>query len=292
MFPIFNFRFTEDNPIPFEIFRIEEHHFLIRKGNQPRRDNFYVIFLVTEGEGTYFIDFQQYEIKPNTLIFFAPSQVHYWEISKNTKGYGVPFEEGLIELFGLKDFLTNLKLFDFMEGASVLYLEGRNVDSVNRIFDNIYSEARSKEFRRNQLLASLMQILFIKAQRMLPHAGGNLTLNAGEKLVREFVRLVQQKVMIEHEVASYASDLGVTQGHLTETVKTVTGATAGELLRRRLVLEAKRLLAHSELSVEQIGGQIHFHDASYFSRFFKREASETPAEFRESFRRKYQTSQR
>jgi len=292
MFPVFNFRFTQDNPIPFEIFRIEDHHFLIRKGNKPRRDNFYVIFLVTEGEGIYFIDFQQYTIKPNTLIFIAPSQIHYWEISKNAKGYGLPFEDGIIELFGLKDFLTNLNLFDFMEGASILHLDGETAGPVNHIFDNLYLEARSKEFGRNQLLASLMQILLIKVHRMLPGMGGNRTLTAGEKLVREFVRLVQQKAMTGHEVSSYASELRVTQGHLTETVKTVTGATAGELIRRQVVLEAKRLLAHSDFSVEQIGRQIQFHDASYFSRFFKRETGESPAKFRENFRKKYQTSRR
>ncbi len=284
--PVFSFRYTDDDPIPFEIFRIEEHRFLINSGNLPRRDNFYVTFWVTEGMGAYYIDFQQYAIKPNTLIFIAASQIHYWEISKNAKGYGVPFEEGLIDLFGLKDFLSSLNLFNFMEGASVLHLEGQNADSVNRIFENLYSEAHSKEFGRNQLLASLMQIFFIKAQRLLPNADGNRKLTAGEKLVRDFMRLVQQKAMTEHEVAFYASELSVTQGHLTELVKTITGATAGELIRRRLVLEAKRLLAHSDLSVEQVCEQINFQDASYFSRFFKRETGESPRSFRDDFHKK------
>lgn len=62
------------------------------------------------------------------------------------------------------------------------------------------------------------------------------------------------------------------------------GVTAGALLRQRLVIEAKRWLAHSEWTVAQIAENLNFADASYFGRFFKRETAVTPRTFREDFR--------
>jgi AraC-like DNA-binding protein len=81
-------------------------------------------------------------------------------------------------------------------------------------------------------------------------------------------------------VSEYAKLLGITANYLNETVKTVTGQTAGELIRDRLLLEAKRWLIHSELSIAQVADQLHFDDPSYFSRFFKKYAHCSPGDFR------------
>ncbi|HEY1121221.1 MAG TPA: helix-turn-helix domain-containing protein, partial [Haloferula sp.] len=54
------------------------------------------------------------------------------------------------------------------------------------------------------------------------------------------------------------------------------------------LLDAKRLLLYSELSVAEIGYRLGFKDPSYFGRFFRRYESRTPAEFRDEIREKYQ----
>jgi AraC-like DNA-binding protein len=89
-------------------------------------------------------------------------------------------------------------------------------------------------------------------------------------------------------VRDYARDLGVTTSHLNESLRLETGLTAGELIRARLLLEAKRLLLHSELTMAGIGYELGFEDPSYFSRFIRRELKTSPAEFRSLIRQKYQ----
>jgi AraC-like DNA-binding protein len=81
--------------------------------------------------------------------------------------------------------------------------------------------------------------------------------------------------------------LGVTTSHLSDSMRLETGLTAGELIRARLILEAKRLLLHSELTIAEIGYELGFGDPSYFSRFVRREIKTSPAEFRDRIREKY-----
>jgi AraC-like DNA-binding protein len=74
---------------------------------------------------------------------------------------------------------------------------------------------------------------------------------------------------------------------LTESLRLEIGLTAGELIRARLLLEAKRLLLHSELTVAEIGYELGFEDPSYFSRFVRREIETSPVELRNQLREKY-----
>jgi AraC-like DNA-binding protein len=65
--------------------------------------------------------------------------------------------------------------------------------------------------------------------------------------------------------------------------------SAGAIVRQRRLLDAKRLLSHSDLSVSEIGYRLGFQDPSYFSRFFRKSTGSAPAEFREAIREKYQS---
>ena len=86
----------------------------------------------------------------------------------------------------------------------------------------------------------------------------------------------------------YASLLNVSAGHLSELVKEQSGRPAINHIHERLVLEARRLLFHTQHSLKEIAFDLGFTDASYFNRFFKRETNVTPAEYRLSTREMYQ----
>jgi AraC-like DNA-binding protein len=85
-------------------------------------------------------------------------------------------------------------------------------------------------------------------------------------------------------VRAAAAELGVTPGYLNEVVKAGTGRTPAQLLRQAQVLEAKRLLAATGLTVARIAHEVGFADPAYFCRFFRRETGLTPGTFRRSAR--------
>ena len=83
-----------------------------------------------------------------------------------------------------------------------------------------------------------------------------------------------------HQVADYASHLGYTEKSLARAVTASMGITAKTFIAARIVLEAKRLLVHTDLAVSTIGDRLGFDEPTNFSKFFKREEACTPAEFR------------
>ncbi len=89
-------------------------------------------------------------------------------------------------------------------------------------------------------------------------------------------------------VREYAEAMGISESHLNNIMKSMTGYTPARLIHNETILEAKRLLIHSDLTVSEVGYHLNFEDPSYFSRFFKRETGLNPKQFRIGIREKYQ----
>jgi AraC family transcriptional activator of pobA len=71
--------------------------------------------------------------------------------------------------------------------------------------------------------------------------------------VRHFQDLVERGYLEERQVSQYADKLAISADHLNELVKKRLGRTASAVIHDRLLLEAKRLLLHSERSVKEVG---------------------------------------
>ena len=111
---------------------------------------------------------------------------------------------------------------------------------------------------------------------------------SGEKLLlRKFQAKIDECFRESHEVADYASLLHISAGHLSEVVKSQSGKPAIKHIHERLVMEARRLLFHTDHALKDIAFDLGFSDTSYFNRFFKRETGVTPAEYRTGIRKMY-----
>jgi AraC-like DNA-binding protein len=97
--------------------------------------------------------------------------------------------------------------------------------------------------------------------------------------------LLEEHVVSVQSPAQYARLLHVTERALNEATRRALGQTAAQLIRDRLMLEAKRLLAHSQESITSVATQLAFEDPAYFSRCFKKHTGRTPLEFRQSLAR-------
>lgn len=84
----------------------------------------------------------------------------------------------------------------------------------------------------------------------------------------------------------YAQMLFITPNHLNAICKEVAGKNATEIIKRRVLLEAKRLLTHTTMTVTQIAYELGFEDNSHFGKYFKSEINETPEKFRTNFNNK------
>jgi AraC family transcriptional regulator, transcriptional activator of pobA len=92
--------------------------------------------------------------------------------------------------------------------------------------------------------------------------------------------MVEDNYQNNLSVNEYADKLAITPNHLTQTVNQLTGKTSSQIIKSKQVLEIKRLLVHTNLTVTEIANRLNFPDQSYFTRFFKRETGVSPLQYR------------
>ena len=131
------------------------------------------------------------------------------------------------------------------------------------------------------LIRAFLTIILKKTQQLyqVPSLENS---NAGIRLTASFTKLFEEdfKTLSPRSLEDYARQLNVTQNHLNDTVKAVTGKTPGTLIRERIIKEATQLLLHTRLSIAEICYMFNFTDPSYFTRFFKRYTGMTPGQYR------------
>jgi AraC family transcriptional activator of pobA len=104
---------------------------------------------------------------------------------------------------------------------------------------------------------------------------------SSNRLIVRFFNFLENHFQDEAQVHFYAKLLHVTPNYLNIVYKKEAGSSAGQYIRQRVLLEAKRLLAMSQKDVKEISFDLGFEDAAYFSRFFKKHTGSTPRDFRE-----------
>jgi AraC family transcriptional activator of pobA len=103
----------------------------------------------------------------------------------------------------------------------------------------------------------------------------------GQQRTASFSRLVEQHFREHWSVARYAAELAITAAQLNNVCRRSLGCTALEHVHRRVLLEAKRNLIYTTMTVAQIADLLGFSDVAYFSRFFRRLERVSPRDFRQ-----------
>jgi len=239
------------------------------------RHQFYTFILVTSGAGSHDIDFETYDLKPNRLFLIAPGQIHAWNDLKKVSGFVVMFTDTFVALSKGRKIMSAWPLFrnDLPAFVDLETGEAKSWEEECKLMD---SEARTPDvYSRDAVFYSLGKLL-VRASRL--YAAYQRETRPDK--VFEFRKLVEKHFVRKKTPSDYASLLHVSPNHLNAIVKKLTGKSAGEIIRERVILEAKRLLAHTTLSVSEIAYQLGFSDNSYFGRFFRRQTKQTPEGFR------------
>jgi AraC-like DNA-binding protein len=103
-----------------------------------------------------------------------------------------------------------------------------------------------------------------------------------EELLWGFLALLSKHVKTERNLQFYANRLFVTPKYLTQTVKKLSGKTAGKYIDDLVIVEAKNLLRDPSLTIAQVADRLYFSDQFFFSKFFKRYTGITPSDYRKS----------
>lgn len=256
---------------------------------KPHYHDFFQIILF-EGPGTMMHDFRDFSVKKPTLIFLSPGQVHTMRNRPGLQATLVSFTQSFFDHAAPPpSMLFEMPFFFPEENQPWFVIPQKELAGIRTIFDDLQCEFDRAESGADEVLRATLRILFVRLRRLYSDVRPQEPSSRAARLARQFHVTVETHVNEMRTLEEYAKALSVTSNHLNDVVREQTGRSAGDIIRQRKLLEAKRLLSHSDMTVSEIGYELAFRDPSYFSRYFRRYAGRTPAEFRAEIREKYQS---
>ncbi|UKJ07528.1 helix-turn-helix domain-containing protein [Solitalea lacus] len=247
----------------------------------PHRHSFYQLMYIAEGSGKYTVDFNTFDVNPGQLFFLAPGQIHSWNFSDNTDGSIINFDESFFTSVCYNPhFLNEFPFFNSMTQRSTTMLKEEIKEQALSLFAHIKQEHEAdSDFKNDYIRALMLQLLVVLARACQPEKS-NETTRYNYTLLRNFEKLIETNFKTKKLPKEYAELLYITPNHLNAVVTSTTGKSAGELIRDRILLEAKRMLVNSGQTISEIAWHLNFEDNAYFSRFFKKYTGVSPDEFR------------
>lgn len=201
-------------------------------------------------------------------------------------GVSICFTQEFLDLEGCNTF-SQLPIIGNPHNAHELALPAEDLRFVDEIGARLLAEYESPAGYRSTMLLAWLRVLLVHLSRMY-EAQYPITGNiADREVLRRFRTLVNEHYAMHHEVADYAAMIQLSTGHFSELIKKQSGKSPIEHIHDRLILEAKRLLFHTDSSIKEIAFRLGFEEPSYFNRFFKRLTDGTPLAYRTMIREMY-----
>ncbi len=284
------YSFEPEEAIGNPLFRINRNDCVVNYSKAdfliPHRKDYYFMAFVKRGNSRHWIDMTPYTIQPDAFYFTVPHQVQLKEVTEPFSGMSLSFTEDFLAM-DEGGALRNLPIIQNPHDGHELLLNPADLVFVDDLLEKIHAEYHSHYDWQQSMLLAYMKILMIYLSRLYTEQLSNAKTSPDRLLLKKYLSKIDEHYAGLHEVADYADMLNISAGHLSELVKEQSGKPAIVHIHERLVMEAKRLLFHSDYAVKEISFLLGFEDASYFNRFFKRLVHTTPVMYRDDIRKMY-----
>lgn len=241
------------------------------------RHGYFELFFFNKGGGTHLIDFNACEVEDHSIHIVRPGQIHLLQRAKDSFGAVIHFSLDLLE--GMRSSLVHSP---FLHNASIstVTLTAAEYTEMQWLLDKLEEESSRKPVHA-ELMKSYAVVVVLKYLQLMESKFPELT-GVISDTFNDFRILAEQEFVQHHAPGYYAEKLNITEGQLQKICLKYTGHSTADYLKKRLLLEAKRLLYNSSRSVKEIAYELGFEDPSYFNRFFRKNTNCTPKEFREA----------
>lgn len=247
---------------------------------------YYDITFITEGEGSFSIDNQDYVAAPRDVIFSQPGEMRNWDIENIANGYALIFEDKFLSaVFKDSLFVQHLSFFSFGMHSSCIHLPDELYIRILQLLKDIKTEIDT--YRQNDvhvlraLLYEILMLLDRTYRKMIP--AGSENKEGSNAYIRKFIELVNDCFREQHSVRYYADKLCITPNYLNEITNSVMRVSAKQYIQDKIIEESKRLLAYTDASVSEIAFGLHFSTITYFVRFFRLHTGMTPLSYRKKY---------
>ncbi|MFH6990925.1 helix-turn-helix domain-containing protein [Flavobacterium sp. FlaQc-48] len=243
--------------------------------NQAHRHDLHSFFLLEEGIVSIEIDFQKYTIRPSSIIYIHPDQVHETKTVENitvscwaihNENLNPEYLKLLKEITPAKPLLLDKDTFSIISETVSLYIQ--------------FTELKSDKLYHSFLKDSCNALVGLAISQYLKHSPSTEKASRFEVITKSFREILEDQYTTIKRPAGYAQKLNISIPYLNECVKNATGHSVSYHIQERVILEAKRLLFHSDKSVKEIATVLGYDDFAYFSRLFNKVTGMSALAFR------------
>jgi AraC family transcriptional activator of pobA len=236
-----------------------------------RHARLHQVLMIARGGGRATLDGDSHDLSNGSLANVPTGCVHAYSFTPGTEGWVVTIpaevlDEGLAEGEGLRPLLARACVVDGTEEI---------VATIKAIFAGFDARAFA---RAHELRARVALLAGLVARAIAEDAPAGAP--AETNLQRRFETLIEAHFTEHWPVAAYASRLAVSPTHLSRVMRAATGQPASAAITERVIREARRNLAYSNLSIAQVAYALGYDDPAHFSRVFRRATGLSPRAFR------------
>ncbi|MGP3789545.1 helix-turn-helix domain-containing protein [Pseudomonas sp. B392_1p] len=241
---------------------------------QPHRHaDLFQLFYIQRGHSRVEIEGKRHNIEQASLQVVPPLCVHGFQFPEDIEGYVLTLAAPLVARF-------EAELGPHLSGADCYPVDDSR-HYIDTLFAALLAEYEGSKPFRDTLLQSMVSTLMIWICRRRQSLGARSTERSREYLA-SFIKLVEGHYREHLSVEDYAHRVGVSGTYLNNLCRQLTGQSALQVIHQRLLLEAKRDLIYTGMTISRLSDNLGFSDPTYFSRFFKRLSGQSPNAFRAS----------
>ncbi|MGD3112832.1 helix-turn-helix transcriptional regulator [Streptomyces sp. YGL11-2] len=237
----------------------------------PLRPAFHHLIHVRQGPVRHTVDFQDYALASSSWLWVQAGQVHQYAPADHAAARGtiVIWQPGFVTAEPLQNNAPMLPTGQHARSASIAL----------RHLVHEYNDLASLPLDAHiETLRHLLSVLLLRLAHACPAPASP---GSDSEVFRSFREAVERDFADSHHVNDYASALGYSVRTLSRAAQAATGSTAKQYLDARILLEARRLLVHTDATSAEISRRLGFHDPSDFTKFFRKRDGRTPLRFRE-----------
>lgn len=256
-------------------FRLFEQFKEFEEVKHAHRDDYHLFFLQEKGTTSFEIDFQKNKLKPGSVMYIQPNQVHRI----------VDFENVTVTIWAISNEDLNSEYLNLLEEIAPAKPLSLKEDALSIISEAIslcikLSERENEKLYYPLLKNSCNTLVALIASQYLAKSKSIDKLSRFDMITKAFKAILERNFTTAKKPSEYAQALNISIPYLNECVKHSTGHSVSYQIQQRVILEAKRLLYHSDRSVKEIADELGYEDYPYFSRLFTKVTGMSALTFR------------
>ncbi|QNP69160.1 AraC family transcriptional regulator [Streptomyces roseirectus] len=246
------------------------------------RIDFHVVLLFDHGPVRHMVDFTEHEARAGDVLWIRPGQVHRFSRLSEYRGNVLAMQPGFLPRATVE--ATGLYRYDL---PPLLRPDPDRLAALRASLAHLRREYEDAVTLPLSLHTAVLRHSLTAFLLRLAHLAATGSAEAERRMDTTFTLFrdaVERDFATNHSVSAYADALGYSRRTLVRAVRAATGETPKGFIDKRVVLEAKRLLAHTDLPIGRVGAAVGFPDPGNFSKFFHQHTDTTPAGFRAEMR--------